>query len=419
VLEKISRLFTGERTFFHLLLVVAGLIAVLKGIRTPYSWAATQAQIDYRDGFLRRGLFGEICRVLHIPIWNYGVFTLVSFLLLGICLALLIWSVFRSGLDMAGLGSLSALVAGSFCITYLVNVVGYFDVLMLLMVLIVFTMPSARWQIVTALVFGVAGVLLHELYAIAFLPVSLVVPVCWAAQDRKPARVAAIALALLVPVILFFVLAHRPELSQQQVTVLGQQMQRRINFRAYTPMLNVLWIPPSDTRSYMLSLMSIRTWWVVELFGLLAFLPTTLFFFALAWRWAKPLGRMAQSYLVPATFAPLLLNFAGYDRYRWLMMMTLDAIACAIAVSWYRSRTGDPVGIVSVGWRRAAVLLLAVNLATTIGFFVGNAQGFPFENYWWAHHSASRHSDLRHLQPSDSDALNWSAEPQERPHRPQ
>jgi hypothetical protein len=419
VLEKISRLFTDERMFCHLLLVVAGAIAVLKGIRTPYSWAATQAQIDYRHGFLRRGLFGEICRLLHIPIWNYGVFTLLSFLLLGICLALLIWRVFRSGMDLAGVGSLSALVAGSFSITYLVNVVGYFDVFMLLMVLIVLTIPSPWLQLLVAGIFGVIGVLLHELYAIAFLPVSLVGPVCWAAQSRKPARVAGVVIALLVPSVLFFVLAHRPELSQQQAIALGQEMQQRVNFRAYTPMLNVLWIPASDTRSYMLHLMAIRSWWVVELFGLLAFLPTTLFFFVLAWRWAKPFGHMAQAYLIPATFAPLLLNFAGYDRYRWLMMMALDAIVCAMAVVWYRSRARDSVSIVGVGWRRAAVLLLAINLTTDIGFLFGHAQGFPFENYWWAHHTESRHSDLWHLQPSDSDALNWGAEPQERAHRPQ
>jgi hypothetical protein len=311
-------------------------------------------------------------------------------------------------MNRAGLGSLSALIAGSFCITYLVNLVGYLDIVMILMVLTVLAVPNPRLQLVTAAVFGIAGVLLHELYVIAFLPVSLATLVCWAGQKKKPALAAGIVVALLIPAILFSLLTHRPELTEPQAIALGQEIQSRVNFRAFTPMMGILSSPASIGRSYMLHMMSIKTWWVMELFGLLAFLPTTIFFLTLAWRWAAPFGRVAQGYLLAAAFAPMLLNFAGYDRYRWLMMMGLDAILSSIAVAWSRSRSGDKLEELNVRWRRAAVLLLAVNLATDIGFFVGAAQGFPFKDYWWLHHIESRHSDLSHLQPSDGWALDWS-----------
>ena len=129
--------FASESDFYRLLLIAGGVIAVLKGLHMPYSWPATQAQIDYRYGFLRRGLFGEACRQLHLPIWRYGVFSAVSFLLLAGFFLLLGWCVRRSGLDRAGLGAFSALIAGSFCVSLLVNLVGFYDIVMAMLVLAV------------------------------------------------------------------------------------------------------------------------------------------------------------------------------------------------------------------------------------------------------------------------------------------
>jgi len=35
-------------------------MAVLKGLRRPSMWAATQAQLDYSHGFIKRGLLGAV-----------------------------------------------------------------------------------------------------------------------------------------------------------------------------------------------------------------------------------------------------------------------------------------------------------------------------------------------------------------------
>ena len=171
--SRLGDVFRDERSFYRLLLVAGGFIAVLKGLRLPYIWAATQAQIDYRSGYLRRGLFGEVCRRLHIPTWHYSVFSIVAFGLLAAFFWLLARSVRRSGLDAAGLGAFSALLASSFCITMLTNLVGYYDILMALLVLGVMQFQSPRVQVIAALAAGIVGVMVHELYAVAYLPVSL------------------------------------------------------------------------------------------------------------------------------------------------------------------------------------------------------------------------------------------------------
>ena len=41
-----------ERSFYRLFLVVAAAVGIGIGMRTPYTLAASQAQIDYRYAFL-------------------------------------------------------------------------------------------------------------------------------------------------------------------------------------------------------------------------------------------------------------------------------------------------------------------------------------------------------------------------------
>jgi hypothetical protein len=261
-MEWIRRALSDERSFFRWLAVVAGILAVVKGLRLPYSWPATQAQIDYRYGFLRRGLFGEICRQLHIPISRYGVFTALSFLLLAAFLLLLAWRVRRSGLDAAGLGAFSALIAGSFCISSLVNVVGFYDILMAILVLLVMAAPGPRWQLLAAALAGVAGVLVHELYAIAFLPVSLVGAVCWA--GRRRVAWLGIAAAVLVPWAIVFSISHYAEMTPAQGQALQAAIRARVDFEPFDEMLQVLTFSSSDNLHLMLSFMHAGSWWIEE-----------------------------------------------------------------------------------------------------------------------------------------------------------
>jgi hypothetical protein len=134
----------------------------------------------------------------------------------------------------------------------------------------------------------------------------------------------------------------------------------------------------------MLNDMRAGTFWVEEGFGFLAFLPATLFFLALAWRIASKRQRALRWYFVLCTFAPLLLNLVAYDRYRWLAMMELNAVLCAITVCWSKTRLHDTTAqpVFGIAWRRAAILLIAINLATDIGLFQGAVRNFPFQSYW-------------------------------------
>jgi hypothetical protein len=391
--NRLGGIFRDELRFYRLLLVVGGGTALLKGIRLPYIWAATQAQIDYRYGYLRRGFFGEVCRRLHIPIWHYGVFSFVAFGLLAGLFWLLARSMRRSGLDAAGLGAFTALLASSFCITLLTNLVGYYDILMALLVLAVLQFRSLRLQVVAALLAGIVGVLVHELYAVAYLPVSLAGIFCgFAEQGRHEKKLwAGVAAAVILPWAIVLLPLGHAKMAPAEVARLATSIHARVNFPSHDGVLFAIFGYSSGENLHkMLVCMRVGTYWVEECFGLLAFLPTTLFFLALAWRFASKRQRALRWYFVLCTFAPLLLNLVAYDRYRWFAMMELNAALCAIAVCWSKKRVPDATShpVFDVAWRRAAILLIAINMATDIGLFQGPARTFPFQSYWFEYHEA-------------------------------
>jgi hypothetical protein len=391
--NRLGNIFRDELRFYRLLLAAGGVTAILKGMRLPYIWAATQAQIDYRYGYLRRGFFGEVCRRLHSHIWHYGVFCIVAFGLLAGLFWLLARSMRRSGLDAAGLGAFTALLASSFCITLLTNLAGYYDILMALLVLAVMQFRNLRLQVIAALIAGIVGVLVHELYAVTYLPVSLAGIVCGLAEREQRDRKlwVGLAAAAIIPWAIVLLPLGHAKMTPTEIATLALSIRSRVNFPSHDGVLFAIFGASSGENLHrMLGYMHAGTYWIEEGFGLLAFLPTTLFFLALAWRIASDRQRALRWYFVLCTFAPLLLNLVAYDRYRWLAMMELNAALCAIAVCWSKNRLQDATArpIFGVAWRRAAILLIAINMATDIGLFQGPGRTFPFQNYWIEYHAA-------------------------------
>lgn len=402
MIKRLSNLFGDEFRYHRLLLVVAGTIAILKGLRLPYIWAATQAQLDYRYGYVRRGLFGEFCRRLHVPIQHYAVFCVVSFVLLAGMFWLLWRTMRRSGLDAASMGVFTALLGSSFCITLLTNLVGYYDILMAMMVLAVMQFNAPRVQAIVALLAAIIGVLVHDLYAIAYLPVSLAGIAC-VLDERPSGRKGLIALttaAIIVPWTI--VLLPPGRLTGAAIARLNGAIHARIDFPFHEGVLLAIFADSTHANvARMLGQMHAGTYWVEECFALLAFLPTTLFFLAAAWHIAGKESRRLRLYFAICTFAPLLLNLVAYDRYRWLGMMELNAAICAMAACWRRSVTNNrQMERFGIKWRRAAILLIALNLATDIGLFQGNSHPFPFLSYW-NDYKAAKQSYRPVLQPPE------------------
>ena len=155
-----------------------------KGSAKPNAWAYTQAQLDYSAGFIRRELFGA---ALGHPLGLnlYGHFVVVSTALLLLLFAALALLARSSKLaERTPPGELLAVYASSYSVSYLANLNGYLDIpLALLCVVPLFVRPTG-WRLAVAACSTTLGILVHEQFFFAFLPL-LIVSILFAAATAR------------------------------------------------------------------------------------------------------------------------------------------------------------------------------------------------------------------------------------------
>jgi hypothetical protein len=118
----------GERRFWWSIIPVLTAVSIGKAVRLPNYKSAIQAQIDYRFGFVKRGMYGEIfTRPLHLE--HYRRYAVFSWLMLALMVTVLLLLTWRSGLRERVLtGEAAALFFSSYSLTYMSHMVGYFEV---------------------------------------------------------------------------------------------------------------------------------------------------------------------------------------------------------------------------------------------------------------------------------------------------
>jgi hypothetical protein len=340
-------------------------------------WASTQAQIDYRYGVVRRGLFGEICRVLHVPVADYRVFSAIALLLLAVLLTLMFRLMSQSGINDMAEGSLIALIASSFWLAYLVNLVGYFDIILALLALTVISIRRAWAQALAAIALGSFGVLFHEIYLFAFLPVSLLGLVHW--SERRKWRLWLPLFCAVVPAcVTLWVVGHhlRPEQVEAFRFSIHEQSNSAVMDRFFEIFTRNTRESLRDTTAYMRA----PYWWFTQAVQGIQFLPVAAFLLAVSFRILGPGWRLTKTYAVLAVLSPLTLYFTGLDWYRWMTLCTLSAILVLITLA----RIHGTVEL-GLGWQQAAIFLTLIGMASNSGMFDG---GHPFpllDQIEWVH----------------------------------
>jgi hypothetical protein len=175
----------GEQRFWRWSAVGLGVIAFCKGIREPNAWSYTQAQLDYSTGFMRRGLFGAVLRhPLELNLYcHFAVFSTALLLLLFGVLALLARS--SKLAQRTPPGELLAVYASSYSVTYLAHLNGYFDIPLALLCVGPLFVRSTGWRLAAAAAATVVGILIHEQFFFAFLPLLVVSVLFGAATARN------------------------------------------------------------------------------------------------------------------------------------------------------------------------------------------------------------------------------------------
>jgi len=374
----------GERRFWRWTAVGLGAIAFGKGIREPNAWSYTQAQLDYSVGFMRRGLFGTVLGHW-LGLNQYAHFAVVStvlLLLLFCALALLARS--SKLAERTPPGELLAVYASSYSVSYLASLNGYLDIPLALLCIGPLFVRRTGWRLAAAAVATVVGILIHEQFFFAFLPV-LVASVAFGAatgktaSERKLAWTGAVLLAVL-GVGMTWTMGRHGAISEAQTAQLAQTIARTADRPLNAEVLKVLPRTSRENQEIMKSVWSRPTFIPAQIESLLMFLPTA---GVLSWaallllrRWMPGKHRWLYAGVVLATLAPLLLNMVGWDKNRWNELLCLNAFLLLLVVS--RQMGGEAVRL-PVRLRRACILVMFLNMATGGGLMDNlHIRPFPF-----------------------------------------
>jgi hypothetical protein len=387
--NRFSDYLRSDRGFWLFFSCLAGMYSLLKALHLPNQWAATQAQVDYSQGVIKRGLFGEVCRILHVPIYTSRGFAVVSFLLMALFLVTLVRWVRRSGLlDRVGQGEAVCLFFGSYSFVYIVYLIGYLDILLLTGAILTLGIRNSRYRIVIVVAWSIVAAFIHEMYVLAFLPLTVLPILLESADTRMRLRLRAwllVAASVSIPWAIVLSLALHAPLSHQAARLLYESASRRATFPLDEKFFVVLGNSSADNARYMHDILRVPRWWMNPAFDLLCFGPSSAFFLYLVWRmrerWAKSSMRTPVTAVVfISALSPLLLNLAGLDSHRWSALVGMNCFIAACIVSFHMPGAKPHINLGTLP-RKFIIVVLFLSAGTDYGLFYGQLKPFPFVQY--------------------------------------
>ncbi|MDR3692581.1 MAG: hypothetical protein P4L46_24590 [Fimbriimonas sp.] len=366
--------------------IVLGVISLLKGIRHPGTWPATQALLNYDHGLIKRGLFGATFgKAFHLD--HYVNFTILSYLLLYVLLRLLISLTIRSGVvDRLGRGEIAALFYSSVVISFLGVLAGYLDIVLASLTLFLLLIRDPQKRLFTAIPVCTAAIFVHEMFLIVFLPLILFSLVLDAdAMGNLKQRKLQYRLAGLLAIgctglawILSSVCVVSASVSRELMNEASKHADFKVDPNVYDALIRTATKNFSDmVRSYTQD----SEWRMEFIVSILIFTPLTVML-------VRTIGQMLEGHQGMASrkrlfalslcvmFAPLLLNALGSDCARWDAMVCLDGFIVLMLLC--RSMPDRRLDL-SVGARNLIVLLVAINMATG-EFMMGMVPNAPGAN---------------------------------------
>lgn len=181
--------------------VVAGLlvaVSLIKGLRMPGQWAATHMTFNYEHGFVRRGLVGELLRLVSggraFKYYLLASLAIATFLAAAALMARAVRRAVKEGPSDAEFAGAVCVVAASPALVFLAHIIGYFDHLGLMMTL-AFLLWSSRSSsryapYYVAAPMGIVMALVHESLVPMFTPVVLFALICHVAVRTRDPSVA-------------------------------------------------------------------------------------------------------------------------------------------------------------------------------------------------------------------------------------
>ena len=293
--------------------------SIVKGFRVPSYWASTQAQVDCTLGFVKRCAMGQMMHWLHIPTTHYAVFALVS---LGFLIAALaaIWAYVRPLIRSAEGLAAATVFAACFAMAFYVNMIGYYDIPLTLLAVGAISAPS-HWRPLSVALAAMFGVVIHEMYLIVFLPLTLLSLLV----GERPHWISA-ATAFLLATAMVIALALRPPASDELIYALQAKARATSDIPIREGYFaDVFSHSLMGTFVFTLVVGYISAYWQQMFWlGLWMIAPAVLiggWLLARAWPELPPLRRFLA---LGACLTPFAMNLLGVDASRWDALIWLN-----------------------------------------------------------------------------------------------
>jgi hypothetical protein len=384
---------------FVILAAIVFAVSLLKGMRMPNLWSATHMTFNYSQGFIRRGLFGEILRIVggQHP-YNYNRLALVAALLfvaVAVAMVILIKRVLRTDPEDLGFKAALLVFAASSGIVTLAHFIGYLDYVGLLLVLLVILI-SARASRRHLLFFLGIPVLLfvafvHESQILMLAPTLLFAMICHIviqfgrgdlSRRAKFLLVAGAAIGFVGAFVTSTAIGVLGTKSPDVIGALQASVAKVANFPLRGDGFEALYRPVRD------NIFKLMPWFwgnpdnqAYLVLSMLSALPAMAF---LLFYGIRLIGRLGLSTIaritvtvafVVATLAPVSLNFMGWDTTRWNAISLMACFYCLAVVKLY-----FPPQIPDLRVESPTVLTLAA-IAIVLGLCSSSYDRFLFDGY--------------------------------------
>jgi hypothetical protein len=341
-------------------------------------------QVDYSFGFVKRGATGSALRLLDLPIERYWVFASISFIVLAV--ALFIFVIFlRQRPAQKEVALYSTIFLSSFAVTYFVHLVGYLEIILLTLSLIVLAIPQNGLWIAATYIVCFACTLIHESFLLSFFPLVWFRVVIGAMLDQDRDKHFAVVHGFCLPlvVVMMTVLLSFPHpMTAEKASLVQAAISARVNFPIRPDFFMVLTNSAFDYIRLMLRHFQMPSWWISEVGAFASLLWVALFFTWQSLRLVKesavPKKTTLKIAIIYASLSPTLLQVFGWDIFRWYAIAAFTAFVVYRLLA-ERLVISLPAGTSSAEVRMLALVLVGLNLATGAGLFDGGRiNTFPF-----------------------------------------
>lgn len=350
----------GDSLLFPLTLL-ALFFGFLSGVRAPNLWAATHLLFDYSDGFIKRGLSGEVLTIFFGHTVSYRTLVALSFGIFAVWVLLLLLRLRAVATFDRAIWIVAAVVFVSPGFVFLVHEIGYLDHVGLVVVLLCFLMPANAAGLAGRLLLCGAMIVTHEAFFLMFFPVVVLDFAVRATMIGYRFRTAGAILLVAVTAAATYTMGQLTPRAENESAYVEYLDNRASDFPVRRDTVTVLFRNARDNLTVNWEVWRQPSQWLAAVAAAAFLLPLAiaLILIGCLMVYRTSLPDRTKTVLcvgvVVSGLSPLLLNVVAWDVWRFVALTQVSAFLALLAVG-QNLRTA----IVPRPWSQSAIYALVI-----------------------------------------------------------